>query len=56
VAPVVVGLPTQNPDPNEDMDLVSMDLVRRGESNQMIPNHPKNLEFPNVPVIYSDVR
>ena len=39
---MVVGLPTQNPDPNEVMDLVSMDLVKRGELNQKIPKHPKN--------------
>ena len=51
---MVVGLPTQNPDPNEDMVLVSLDPVRQSESNQVIPKHPKNLEFLNVPVFYAD--
>jgi hypothetical protein len=44
MAPVVVGLPTQNLDPNEDMDLVSLDPVKQGELNQMIPKCPKNVE------------
>ena len=51
MAPVVEGLPTQNLDPKEDMA-----LVRQGEANQIIPNLPKNLEFPNGPIFYSDAK
>ena len=54
MAPEVVGLPTLNPDPNEDMVLVSLDPVRQGVSDQVIPKHPENLVFLIVPVFYAD--